>query len=119
MKRIFLIFLTLLIVSGPVGAQGGGFQQPGMPPPNGPPQPGYSEPQFFKKNSSMMESYHDVLPDDETMPDSRYLPTGIETFALTTGLALFAICLTLDHFVVPWLKGREEQDPVPEAEKSA
>lgn len=50
--------------------------------------------------SSMVEDYHDILPDNLTYPRSRYLPAGIEVVALASGAILFLLFWAIDKAII-------------------
>lgn len=51
-------------------------------------------------SSSMVEDYHDILPDNLTYPRSRYLPAMIEVVALASGTMLFFLFWSLDKAII-------------------
>ena len=92
MKKIALIFSILLIVSAALTLPV--FSQP--PQEFGAPQGGVED----APPSSMVEDYHDILPDELTYPRSRYLPDTIEAVALASGAILFLLFWTIDRALV-------------------
>ncbi len=96
MKKIaILCAIFLFIVIAPITPV---FSQP--PPQFGVPQGGGGD----APPSSMIEDYHDILPDNLTYPRSRYLPARIEEVALISGIILFLLFRTLDKAIINCLK---------------
>ncbi|MHC9542865.1 MAG: hypothetical protein AB9903_25410 [Vulcanimicrobiota bacterium] len=59
--------------------------------------------------SSMVEDYHDILPDNLTYPRSRYLPAGIEVVALASGAILFLLFWAIDKAIIKSLTKTDDE----------
>lgn len=69
--------------------------------------------------SSMVEDYHDILPDNLTYPRSRYLPAMIEVVALASGAVLFLLFWALDKAIIKIVTKTDDETVKEDASEGA